>query len=143
LFRHLDARAETSRGIGLEGNEGTAYGAAAVSTAQAVGDETQNETPRPARTLEQPPHARYDELSDGITVAQVTAVWSRSPATVCPTEAGLICSVTPSIFPGCPSCQDIHRRKQISRRRSITALMSTPVRTSNDGCARRSMRRGS
>jgi len=45
---------------------------------------------------------RYDELSDGITVAQVTAVWSRSPATVCPTEAGLICSVTPSIFPGCP-----------------------------------------
>src|SRR6266478_1273123 len=44
-FRHLDARAETSRGIGLEGNEGTAYGAAAVSTEQAVGDVTQKQTP--------------------------------------------------------------------------------------------------
>jgi len=75
-------RMSRPRGIVLEGNEGTAYGAAAVSTAQAIGDETQNETPQPARTVEQPPHSRYDELSDSITVARVTAVWSRSPATV-------------------------------------------------------------
>src|SRR5206468_7522338 len=46
-------RVSRPRGIGVEGNEGMAYGAAAVSTAQAVGDELRMKTPRPARTLEQ------------------------------------------------------------------------------------------
>ena len=81
-FSRLSTRVPRPRGIRLEGNEGTACDAAAVSRAQAMGDETQNETPQPARTVAQPPHAQYDELSDGITVARVTAVWSRSPATV-------------------------------------------------------------
>jgi len=81
-----------------------AYGAAAVSTAQAVGDELRMKTPRPARTLEQTAARalwwvvgrHHCRASDGGVVPE--------PCYRFPTVVGLICLVTPSTFPGeCPS----------------------------------------